>query len=906
MFVGVVRATLLAVLLAGVAAPLAHAGEQLDITIPARNAQIADRWLPGYANPPRARVLLPDGYDRKRAYPLLVLLHGANGNYKVWSAAGQGQVAKTAKGFPGIIVMPEGGTGMYVDWYNGGKRGGPSWETYILEDVVPEVVKRFRIRPQRRWHALAGVSMGGLGTAYLGGRLPGFFGSIAVISGTVDTHIAPLAVGVVQSWVPQLIAGELGDPQAAVGPDRGFYSLGHDPVRLVANLAHTRVYMATGNGIPTSDGEPNPTNVVADLAVEGLVVKPMSDSYAKALAATGADLTYEPHDGIHDWANFRPELRDAIAWGLFRPVVERPTSLGQRHRRHKRDTLGRALPLRHTARPHRPLPPQRPPAVGQRSGRRADADNRSRLRPAAVDAEHGHDPAERLSMRRSLVLGGLLAALVAPSPAQGAKHCDEPRGKWQRATPAEAGMDAAKVAEAVRFASANNSIAVRVLRYGCLVAEDSFNPERVGIPFQSFSLAKSVTSMVFGRAWTLGLIGPDDPIGSLFPEADAEHGALLVRHMATMTTGNSQQFLHDFNLAMADRVRDALTIPLVAKPGETFNYWQTGPAMLAASVARAAGEDFQAFAQRELFGPIGIRRDSWLWTGDLKGNTAGFWGLWMRADDYARIGELLRREGMWRGRRLLSKHYVHDALQPIKPFGCYAWLIWRQATRRCNWPVHLGLPEDMWQFNGAQGQIVTTFPSQGLMVVRTGVDPSQSNWAVGGDANGAAERGFHDRVLGAITDTPVKIERKPRDPSLPSHLAQQRGSAGDELQGGLASVVQPALPPAGPWRARAVLIDELTPRADRKGRFAVRLRCPPVWPGHDGGCRGQLTAKHGRSPVTYDVAPGEAGVVRPRLTSRALRRVRRHGKLSIALQAVTHDGTAAGTVTPGAVDVRRP
>ncbi len=515
----------------------------------------------------------------------------------------------------------------------------------------------------------------------------------------------------------------------------------------------------------------------------------------------------------------------------------------------------------------------------------------------------GYGPCVVLLIRAAL-LGAIVLVGVSAAPAHAAKHCDEPRTRWQRATPAEAGMDAAKLAAAVRAASASTSVAVRVYRHGCLVAEDALNPERVGIPFQSFSLAKSVTSMIFGRAWTLGLIGPDDPVGSLFPEADAPHGALLVRHLATMTTGNSQQFLHDFNLAMADRVRDALTIPLVEPPGETFNYWQTGPAMLAASVARAAGEDFQAFAQRELFGPIGIRRNSWLWTGDLKGNTAGFWGLWMPADDYARIGELLRREGVWRGRRLLSERYVHDALQPIKPFGCYAMLIWRQATPRCNWPVHLGLPQDMWQFNGAQGQIVTTFPTQGVMVARAGVDASMGNWAVGGDASGAAERAFHDGVLAAITDTPVKIEHPPRDPSRPNHLVQQRPSKGDEVQGGLASVVQPALPPAGPWRARAVLVDDTPVRADRNGRFAVRLRCPPSWPGHDGGCRGTLTAKHGRSPVTFDVAPGEAGAVRVRLTSRALRRVRRHGSLAVALQATTRDGTPAGTPTAGTLEVR--
>src|SRR4051794_30087745 len=98
----------LATVLSAAASPVAHASKLVEINIPARHAEIADSWLPGYANPPRARVLLPDGYDPGKPYPLMVLLAGLSSNYRVWSEPGQGQIAKTAAGFPGIIVMPEG------------------------------------------------------------------------------------------------------------------------------------------------------------------------------------------------------------------------------------------------------------------------------------------------------------------------------------------------------------------------------------------------------------------------------------------------------------------------------------------------------------------------------------------------------------------------------------------------------------------------------------------------------------------------------------------------------------------------------------------------------------------------------------------------------------------------------
>jgi CubicO group peptidase (beta-lactamase class C family) len=504
-------------------------------------------------------------------------------------------------------------------------------------------------------------------------------------------------------------------------------------------------------------------------------------------------------------------------------------------------------------------------------------------------------------VRPGLLLVAVVAALALPAGARAAKHCGEPGVRWQRATPAQVGMDAAKVEDAVQYASSRGtSSAVRVYRYGCLVAEDSVNPESVSAPWQSFSLAKSIVSLTFGRAWTLGLISPDDPVGSLFPEADAAHGALLMRHLLTMTSGASLITTHDLDLGMPDRVRDALTIPLVAKPGTTFAYWQTGPPTVAAAIGRAAGEDFQAFAQRELFGPIGIEPGSWLWTRDAAGNTDGFWGLYMSADDFARFGDLLRRGGLWRGRRLLSRRFVHAAVRPIQPFGCYAWFIWRQATKRCNWPVFLGLPEDMWQFNGANGQLVTAFPSLGLMVARTGVDASQgTDWAPGtGNAGGEVEREFYDRLLRAVTDRHVEVAHPPADPHRPTATQQARfdDPSGNPVAGGLSSLAQPALPPAGPWRARAVQIDDAPVRVSHSGRFSVLLHCPPRLGSAGRRCAGRLKA--GRARATFDLPAGADGAVRMRLKAPHRR--------SVTITAISRDGTRAGTRTSQTVRVARP
>jgi hypothetical protein len=89
----------------------------------------------------------------------------------------------------------------------------------------------------------------------------------------------------------------------------------------VGNLQYTRVFMSAGNGIPTpADG----TGGGAGSAEEAVVIRPMSDAYDTALKAARIDVTYQTHDGCHCWPDFQAELRNAIAWGPFKPVVEHP------------------------------------------------------------------------------------------------------------------------------------------------------------------------------------------------------------------------------------------------------------------------------------------------------------------------------------------------------------------------------------------------------------------------------------------------------------------------------------------------------------------------------------------------------------------------------------------------------
>jgi S-formylglutathione hydrolase FrmB len=298
-------------------APSADAAGRVEtIEIPSSAVDAATaNFNPGGAL--KANVLLPEGYDPRRAYPLLLLLHGVGDTYADWAKPGKGAIATTAAGLGAIVVMPEGAKGFYTDWFNDGRRGDPAWETYVLRDVLGAVRRRYRIRPERRFHAIAGLSMGGLGAAFLGGRLPGYFGSVAVFSGFVD-HRRP--------EVATAFGSVTGTPYERIfGPVGGSYAVGHNPRELVENLRRSRLFVGVGDGtVDPALGVTSPAAAFAGGILEGAVIRPQVDAFVAAARTAGLDLTYAPHAGVHDWPSWRKDLQAAIAWDLFAPVAEAP------------------------------------------------------------------------------------------------------------------------------------------------------------------------------------------------------------------------------------------------------------------------------------------------------------------------------------------------------------------------------------------------------------------------------------------------------------------------------------------------------------------------------------------------------------------------------------------------------
>jgi S-formylglutathione hydrolase FrmB len=298
--------------------PEPSSGRLIEIRTPTINVDTSKIVFNGPGGPLRAKVLLPDGYDSdpNRRWPVLFLLHGVTDRWDTW--AHQGDIRDTAAGFPGIIVMPEGARGFYTNWWRGGGRANPGWERFFLDELIPQIERDFRIMPGRRWHAIGGVSMGGLGAAYLAGQAPDYFGSVASFSGFMNPDRLEVSL-LFRTTVPEAAFRHVW------GPKHGFYARGHDPTLIPWNLKHTRLFVTAGDGLPEPEARDSLANAVTRGLIEALIIVPHVRSFLHAVRGVGADVTWVPHHGIHEWSYYwRRALREAIAWDLFAPVPEDP------------------------------------------------------------------------------------------------------------------------------------------------------------------------------------------------------------------------------------------------------------------------------------------------------------------------------------------------------------------------------------------------------------------------------------------------------------------------------------------------------------------------------------------------------------------------------------------------------
>jgi CubicO group peptidase (beta-lactamase class C family) len=256
--------------------------------------------------------------------------------------------------------------------------------------------------------------------------------------------------------------------------------------------------------------------------------------------------------------------------------------------------------------------------------------------------------------------------------------------------------------------------AILVYRGGRLVVEEYFYNYDRERPHQMRSASKSIVSALVGIAIDRGAIAGDRELVTThlpyqsYAHPDPRKARLTLNDLLTMRSGlacNDWDGRSPGNESRVyeseDWVKFVLDLPMAGEPGAQGRYCSGNVLVAGRIVERATGMSLPAFAQRELFGPLGIRQADVRWNFTLSSsNAATFAQLYLRPRDMLKLGVLFHQQGKWGGRQVISRQWVAQSTAQLSTVGDqgYGYFWWHQwlnvstpdGTRRVDMVVATG------------------------------------------------------------------------------------------------------------------------------------------------------------------------------------------------------------------------
>ena len=266
------------------------------------------------------------------------------------------------------------------------------------------------------------------------------------------------------------------------------------------------------------------------------------------------------------------------------------------------------------------------------------------------------------------------------------------------------------------------------------------------------SVTKTVTSVILGVAINLGDFRAEisTPVLRFFDvskvkNVDDRKRRMTLKHVLTMTTGldwNEEVPYDDprsdssLMEATDDWVQYAIDKPMAEEPGKAFNYDSGATELLAYIFQKETGQDIDAYGEKYLFAPLGIKhhwKRTYLGVADTEG------GLYLRGEDLAKIGYLYLHDGNWNGKQIVSKEWVKESLTPYIDAGSgRPGSEFRYGFKWWLYPLN---GRFVWMARGFGGQRLMVFPQENLIGVFTG-------WEILKDP--APTKELVDRLLTAV------------------------------------------------------------------------------------------------------------------------------------------------------------
>jgi S-formylglutathione hydrolase FrmB len=243
----------------------------------------------------RYTIYLPFDYETSnRYYPVVYLLHGYTDNDMAWIQFGEANMtadeAIADREIPSmILVMPDAGVSWYINNYNGSVR----YEDFFFQEFIPYIESHYRIRAERSYRGVAGLSMGGYGTLVYALKHPGMFAACAALSPAIRTQGEMINMDT-NTWEKEF-APVYGPNLKGKNRITSHY-LANDPFNLIETsdsnkIISVRIYIDCGDDDHLYKGNSTFHILLRDLNIPH---------------------EYRVRDGGHHWAYWRSGLKDAL------------------------------------------------------------------------------------------------------------------------------------------------------------------------------------------------------------------------------------------------------------------------------------------------------------------------------------------------------------------------------------------------------------------------------------------------------------------------------------------------------------------------------------------------------------------------------------------------------------------
>ena len=282
-----------------------------------------------------------------------------------------------------------------------------------------------------------------------------------------------------------------------------------------------------------------------------------------------------------------------------------------------------------------------------------------------------------------------------------------------RATPESQGISSDLFTALLRELDASKDTEMHhfmALRHGKVICECNFAPYPKGMWHITHSMCKSITGMAIGMLIEEEKLKLDENIYDIFPNhinafSKIFRPVITVENLLTMTSGIT--FNESGIVSGNDWLGSFLNASVNGKPGTEFQYNSLNTYVLSAIVTKRTGETLTEYLTPRLFGPLGITK--YYWETCPKGITKGGWGLFLCAEDMAKLGQLYLQRGKWNGQQLVSEYWIEIStarhLKTQNDTYGYGYQLWMEQR------------PGSFEYNGMLGQNVIIYPDMDMVLV---------------------------------------------------------------------------------------------------------------------------------------------------------------------------------------------